>query len=87
VTQMLAEDPRVSTANPMFAEVVHRDLGRTLTARTPIDFSAVAPVPPASGPVLGQHSDEVLSELLGLDSGAIGALHDRHIIAGPDDLK
>ena len=86
VTQMLAEDPRVSTANPMFAEVVHRDLGRTLTARTPIDFSAVAPVPPASGPVLGQHSDEVLSELLGLDSGAIGALHDRHIIAGPDDL-
>jgi 2-methylfumaryl-CoA isomerase len=85
--QMLAEDPRVSPANPMFAPVAHRGIGTTLTARTPIDFSAVEAVPPLSGPVLGQHTDEVLGDLLGLDSGAIGALYDRHIIGGPDDLK
>lgn len=85
VAQMLAEDARVSPANPIFASVSHRDIGPTLTAGTPIQFSAVAAVPPALGPVLGQHTDEVLAGLLGLGSGAIGALHDRHIIAGPDD--
>ncbi|MDF7774770.1 CoA transferase [Sphingomonas sp. AOB5] len=87
VAQMLAGDPRVSPANPMFAPVAHRGLGETLTARTPMDFSKVGAVPPLSGPVLGQHTDEVLATLLQLDSGAIGALHDRHIIGGPDDLK
>ncbi|MDB5705538.1 MAG: mct [Sphingomonas bacterium] len=86
VDQMLAEDPRVSPANPMFAQVDHRALGTTLTARTPIDFSSVAAVPPASGPVLGQDTDAVLAGLLGLSSGTIGDLHDRAIIAGPDDL-
>ena len=85
IGQMLAEDPRVSPANPMFAEVEHRALGRSLTARTPIDFSAVEAVPPLAGPILGQDTDAVLADLLGLSSGVIGALHDRAIIAGPDD--
>ncbi len=87
VAQMLAEDSRVSVANPMFEEVEHRDLGRTLSARTPIDFSRVKPVPPSSGPVLGEHTDEVLADVLGLSANAIGVLHDRHIIAGADDLE
>jgi 2-methylfumaryl-CoA isomerase len=85
VAQMLAEDVRVSADNPIFANVAHRDIGPTLTARSPIHFSAVDVVPPLSGPVLGQHTDEVLGDLLGLGSGVIGALHDRDIIAGPDD--
>ena len=29
-------------------------------------------------------SDQVLSEVLGLDSGAIGRLHDENIVAGPE---
>lgn len=85
IGRMLAEDPRVSTANPMFGRVEHRAVGATLSARTPVDFSAVVAVPPQSGPVLGQHTDEVLAGVLGLPSGAIGALHDAGIIAGPDD--
>ena len=85
IEQMLAEDPRVSPANPMFAEIDHRALGRTLTARTPITFSAVGAIPPLAGPVLGQDTDAVLADLLGLSSSTIGALHDRAIIAGPDD--
>ena len=85
VTQMLAEDPRVSTANPMFGETEHRSVGRTLTARTPIAFSRADPVPPLSGRVLGQHSGEVLADLLRLPGAAIGDLFDRGVIAGPDD--
>lgn len=84
--QMLSEDPRVSPANPMFATVDHRDIGAMLTPRTPVEFGAVAAVSPAGGPVLGQDTDEVLGDLLGLSSGAIGALHDAGVVAGPDDV-
>lgn len=86
VAQMLADDPRVSLDNPLFAEAEHRSVGRTLTARTPIAFSRVDPVPPLEGRVLGQHSEEVLANLLGMPSAAIGGLFDRGIVAGPDDL-
>lgn len=85
VAQMLAEDARVSTDNPMFSPVAHRALGISLTARTPVDFSAVEAVPPPSGPILGQHTDEVLADVLGLGSGQIGDLHDRAVIGGADD--
>lgn len=85
VAQMLAEDPRVSIANPMFGEVDHRSVGRTLTARSPIGFFGGEALPPLAGRVLGQHSEEVLSDLLGMPSAAIGALFDRGVIVGPDD--
>ena len=35
-------------------------------------------------PLLGQHTDEVLMEVLRLDSAAIGKLHDLGLIAGPE---
>jgi 2-methylfumaryl-CoA isomerase len=39
--------------------------------------------PPRPAPRLGQHTDEVLSERLGLSSREIGVLHDRGLVAGP----
>ena len=60
--QLVAEDPRASTANPMFAEVEHPGLGSILTAGSPLRFSAAAPVPPRPAPALGEHTDEVLRE-------------------------
>jgi 2-methylfumaryl-CoA isomerase len=60
--QLVAEDPRASTANPMFAEVVHPGLGTFLTAGSPLRFSAAAPVPPRPAPALGEHTEEVLRE-------------------------
>jgi 2-methylfumaryl-CoA isomerase len=35
-------------------------------------------------PLLGTHTDQVLAEVLRLDSGAIGRLHDAGIVAGPE---
>jgi len=35
-------------------------------------------------PLLGQHTDEVLLDVLGLDSGAVGRLHDAGIVAGAE---
>ena len=60
--QLVTEDPRASTANPMFAEVKHPGLGSILTAGSPLRFSAAAPVPPRPAPALGEHTEEVLRE-------------------------
>jgi 2-methylfumaryl-CoA isomerase len=67
VKQLVAEDSRASTANPMFSDVEHPGLGRFLTAGSPLRFGAAAPVSPRPAPALGQHTDEVLREF-GLES-------------------
>ncbi len=46
----------------------------------PIKFSETAPDYRAAPPLLGQHSDEVLEELLGLDGAEIAALRERGIV-------
>lgn len=81
--QLLADDPRCSPANPLFARVDHPGIGPLLTAASPIDSSACQTVPPATGPVLGQHTDQVLSDILGLGGRQLAYLHDRGIVAGP----
>ena len=60
--QLIAEDPRASTANPMFSEVEHPGLGSFLTAGSPLRFSATKPVPPRPAPAPGEHTEEVLRE-------------------------
>jgi 2-methylfumaryl-CoA isomerase len=60
--QLVAEDPRASVANPMFAEVDHPGLGSFLTAGSPLRFAAAPPVPTRPAPSLGQHTEEVLRE-------------------------
>lgn len=82
VGQMLADDWRASETNPMFQTVTHPEIGPVLSPGSPIDFRSLARSPVAPAPQLGQHTDQVLSETLGLDSGAIGRLHDDGIVAG-----
>jgi 2-methylfumaryl-CoA isomerase len=62
VKQLVADDHRASTGNPMFSEVEHPGLGRFLTAGSPLRFGAAAQVPPRPAPMLGEHTDEVLKE-------------------------
>jgi 2-methylfumaryl-CoA isomerase len=81
VRQALAEDARVSTASPLFAEVAHPAIGAVLTPRTPLDFSRAEARPPAAAPKLGEHTDEVLAGVLGLSDGEIGKLHDEGVVA------
>ena len=45
------------------------------------DGAGAAPLGPA--PVLGQHTDQVLAELLGLSAHEVGRLHDEDLVAGP----
>ena len=72
--QLVGEDPRVSTDNAMWQEVEHPGVGSYLMPGTPLDFSAIPRVPVRRAPTLGEHTEAVLSELLGLSSAEIGRL-------------
>ena len=81
--QAVAEDPRLSTENPMFQQIEQPGIGSLTAAGGMIDFSNAARESVQPAPILGQHTDEVLDDVLGLSSGEIGGLHDRGIVAGP----
>jgi 2-methylfumaryl-CoA isomerase len=81
--QMLAEDPRVSEANPMFRRIDHPGYGRFLTAGSPLDFGASGRLAPAPAARIGEHTGAVLHEVLGLPAGRIAELRDAGIVGGP----
>jgi 2-methylfumaryl-CoA isomerase len=81
--QLVQEDPRCSTANPMFQEVEQPGIGRYLAPASPLDFSRHGRLPVRPAPLLGEHTEEILAEVLGLSQGEIGDLHDRGVVAGP----
>lgn len=60
--ELVAEDPRASSSNPLFADVEHPDLGTYPTPGSPLRFGAVEALPPKPGPKLGEHTEEVLRE-------------------------
>jgi 2-methylfumaryl-CoA isomerase len=77
-------DPRLFHGNPMFQAIEHPS---GLSYIAPGAMGTVAPGvrgPVAPAPRLGQHTDEVLGEVLGMDSGEIGRLHDAGVVAGAD---
>jgi len=84
VAQALAEDWRCSPQNPLFQEVEQPGIGRYLTPGTPLEFSAVARAAPRPAPRLGEHSVEVLSDVLGLTEVYVDRLLQDGVIAGPD---
>lgn len=85
-TELLEHDPRCSPANPMFAEIDQPGIGTYLAAGSPIVFSTQERLPARRAPTLGEHTDAVLAELLGLTATEIGRLHDDGTIAGPTPL-
>ena len=80
---LVDHDPRCSTANPLFAEVEQPGIGRYLMPGLPLDFSAAPRQPTRPAPRLGEHTDAVLSEVLGLSAAEIGRLHDAGIAPDP----
>lgn len=78
--ELLDTDPRASTANPLLAEIEQPGIGRLLTPGSPLDLGADR-IPPQPAPLLGQHTEEVLTEVLGLDNRDIADLFDRKVAA------
>ncbi len=82
--EMVEDDPRCSTENPMFSEIEQPGIGTYLAPASPLDFGAVKRPAPAPAPKLGGHTDEILSSVLGLSEPEIGRLHDQGVVAGAD---
>jgi 2-methylfumaryl-CoA isomerase len=82
--ELLANDPRVGLNNPVWERINTVGIGEQLTAGSPLRAAGESRTPTSPAPLLGQHTDEVLHEVLGLDSGAVGRLHDAGLVAGAE---
>jgi 2-methylfumaryl-CoA isomerase len=79
--EAVTKDARLFTGNPLFQTLAHPS-GLSYPASGPaatLNDEARGEVRPA--PRLGEHTDEILAEVLGLDSGAIGRLRDEGLVA------
>ena len=85
--ELVDQDPRCSTENPMFDEVEQPGIGTYLTPGSPLDFSRHGRLPARRAPTLGEHTDEVLAEILSLSDAEIGRLHDEGVVAGPTRVR
>ena len=76
------DDPRLYKDNPAFQTIRHPS-GLSYPApgaMATIPQDARGPVQPA--PRLGQHTDQVLADVLGMSGTEIGRLHDTGVVAG-----
>jgi 2-methylfumaryl-CoA isomerase len=81
---LIAEDPRVSVENPIWDRIETVGVGSHLAAGNAVRALGEAPTWVRPAPLIGQHTEEILAEVLALDSGEIGKLHDAGVVAGPD---
>ena len=81
IEQLATADAECSPANPMFGMIRQAGVGEMLAAGIPLDFSARGRVPPAPAPRLGEHTEQVLHELLGMPAEEFGRLHDQGVVA------
>jgi 2-methylfumaryl-CoA isomerase len=79
----LADDRAAVRDNPMFAVLEQSGIGRYPAAASPLQFGAVPRQAPKAAPALGQHTDEILSGILGLPDHEIARLHDDKVVGGP----
>lgn len=80
--RVVREDPDCSTDNPMFSMLDYPGIGSVLTPGTPAAFSDIPRSTPVRAPLLGENTDEILSEI-GYSGGQIARLHDEKVVAGP----
>lgn len=76
------DDIDCSTDNPLFEQIEQPGIGEYLMPQNPLGFTGVDRQAVRPAPRLGQHTDEVLADILGKSSGEIGRYHDAGIVAG-----
>lgn len=82
ISEMVSADPDCSVENPLFSDIDQPGIGRYLVPSQPLNFSALPHAEPKPAPRLGEHTDEILSQELGLDSHQIAKLHDLGVVEG-----
>ena len=65
----------------MITEVDHPSCGPVKLLSPPVKFSEAKPSIRSAPPTLGQHTDEVLMEVLGMDSAKVEELRQNGVVA------
>jgi 2-methylfumaryl-CoA isomerase len=65
----------------MFVTIDQPGVGPVLAPRIPLDFAQPDPLPPGPAPRLGEHTEQVLGELLGIGTGEFGRLLARRVVS------
>jgi 2-methylfumaryl-CoA isomerase len=67
--------------NSMFSHLVQPGVGEVISPASPLNFLYSSRRSAEAAPALGQHTEEVLTTILGLSTAEFGKLHDRKIVA------
>jgi 2-methylfumaryl-CoA isomerase len=78
--QAVTQDPDLSPDNPVFSRINQPRIGPMLVPGSAVHFSAVAREVPQPAPRLGQDTESVLADVLGLTQAQIGALVQKAIV-------
>ena len=81
VKEMVLNDPACSEENPLFVRREQAGIGEMLMPGSPLEFTGLDRESSAGAPGLGEHTDQVLSELLNLSPGEIGRLRDQKLVS------
>ena len=81
----VARDPAMVTENPVFSDISHKSGLTYPAAGSPATLPEEERQAPVRAPYLGEHTDEVLMDVLKLSSGEVGRLHDKRIVADKDN--
>jgi 2-methylfumaryl-CoA isomerase len=78
----MASEPRLVSGNRVFSPVAHPSGMTYPTPGAAATLSQSARAGATRAPRLGEHTDQVLAELLGLSATQLGKLHDSGLVAG-----
>jgi 2-methylfumaryl-CoA isomerase len=79
----LGEDPHFDTGCDLFTTLDHASGHRYPAPGAMGSFQGLERQPVTRAPRLGEHTDQVLAEVLSLSPARIGELHDAGVVAGP----
>jgi 2-methylfumaryl-CoA isomerase len=75
------EDPRASEENPLFSTIEQPGIGSYLVPASPLELTAAGRLPARPAPALGEHTEAILADVLGLGEAEIGKLFDSGVVA------
>ncbi|MDJ0992678.1 MAG: CoA transferase [Dinoroseobacter sp.] len=87
VKEAVTQDPDLSPDNPIFKELLQEGIGSFPVPGHAASFSELHREPPRSAPVLGANTEEILSEVTGLDDTEIARLFDQGVVASGGSPK
>ena len=87
VREALDFDPDLTEDNPLFKKILQPDAGEFLVPKHPANFSKVENSDPTAAPILGEHTEEILGDVLNLSDIEVSNLFDNGVVASPSFHK